>query len=107
MEYYTNEIKDILDDIVAEGYETREEVLKRWAEGDTQDDFGNMTGSRKCSTCEAEQDLKRAGFPWDQDINSELESLGYNIGDLLERGAEVIDVILCEIAAMNYANANI
>lgn len=97
MEYYKKVIKDTLDDIVAEGYETKEEVLKRWEDGDTQDDFGNMTGSRFCNTYKAKEALKEAGFPFDEELNALLEEVGYNF-DILNRGAEVVDVILCELA---------
>ena len=38
--------------------ETREQVLARWEDGDTQDDFGNMTGSRFCNAYKAEEALK-------------------------------------------------
>jgi len=31
--------------------------LERWTEGDTRDDFGNLTGARKCSTYKARQAL--------------------------------------------------
>ena len=97
MEYYKQVIRDTLDDIVNDGYETREEILNRWADGDTQDDFGNMTGSRFCSTYKAEQALKEAGFPFDEELNAMLAEVGYDL-TILDRGAEVVDVILCELA---------
>lgn len=97
MEYYKQVIKDTLDEIVNDGEETREEVLTRWKDGDTQDDFGNMTGSRYCSTYKAEEALKEAGFPWDYDLNELLKEFGYDMSELLERGAEVVDVVLCEL----------
>lgn len=97
MDYYKQVIRDTLDDIVAEGEETREQVLARWEDGDTQDDFGNMTGSRFCSTYKAEEALKEAGFPWDYDLNELLKEFDYNTAELLERGAEVVDVVLCEL----------
>ena len=100
MEYYKQQIKDTLEQIVSDGYETREEVLKRWEDGDTQDDFGNRTGSRFCSTYKAEEALKEAGFPWDRDLVDLVESVGYEVGDLMKRGAEVVDVVLCELVAM-------
>ena len=96
MEYYKQVIKDTLEDIVAEGYETREEVLNRWADGDTQDDFGNMTGSRFCNRYKAEEALREAGFPFNEDLNNLLEEVGYDM-TILNRGAEVVDVILCEL----------
>ena len=98
MEYYKNEIADILADKVAEGYETKAEILKRWEEGDTQDDFGNLTGSRFCSTYKAEEALKKAGFPFDEELNQILQDVGYNM-DILNKGAEAVDVILCELVA--------
>lgn len=97
MNYYKQVIRDTLDDIISEGYETREEVLKRWEDGDTQDDFGNMTGSRFCNAYKAQEALKEAGFPWDYDLNELLKEFDYNVGELLERGAEVVDVVLCEL----------
>jgi hypothetical protein len=97
MDYYKQVIRDTLDEIVNDGEETREEVLKRWEDGDTQDDFGNMTGSRFCSTYKAEEALKEAGFPWDDDLNELVKEFGYDMGELLERGAEVVDVALCEL----------
>lgn len=96
MDYYKQVIRDTLDDIVAEGYETKEEILKRWEDGDTQDDFGNLTGSRFCNAYKAQDALKQAGFPFDEELNTMLEEMGYNI-DILNRGAEVVDVILCEL----------
>lgn len=97
MEYYKQVIRDKLEDIVSEGYETREQVLDRWEDGDTQDDFGNLTGSRFCNTYKAEQALKEAGFPFNYELNELLKEFGYNMGELLERGAEVVDVVLCEL----------
>ena len=102
MEYYKQEIKDILDDIIAEGYETKEQILQRWMDGDTQDDFGNMTGSRFCNAYKAQEALKEAGFPFDEELNSLLEDVGYNLS-ILERGPEVVDVILCELVAPQVA----
>lgn len=99
MDYYKNEIKERLDELVENEDEPREEILKRWAEGDTQDDFGNMTGSRFCSAYKAQEALKEAGFPWNSDLNDLLAGYDYSAADLLERGAEAIDVIFCEIIA--------
>lgn len=97
MEYYKQQIRETLDEIVNDGYETREQVLKRWEDGDTRDDFGNMTGSRYCSTYKAEEALKEAGFPWDDELVELVKEFGYDMSELLERGAEVVDVILCEL----------
>lgn len=96
MDYYRNEIKEILEAKIAENYETREEILKRWEEGDTQDDFGNMTGSRFCSTYKAEEALKEAGFPFNNELNELLFEMGYDLS-ILDKGAEFVDVLLCEL----------
>ena len=96
MEYYKNEIAEVLADKVAEGDETKEEILKRWEDGDTQDDFGNLSWSRFCSSYKAQEALKQAGFPFNEELNNLLEEAGYNM-DILNKGAEVIDVILCEL----------
>jgi len=96
MEYYKEEIKEVLENLVDEGNETREEIIKRWEDGDTQDDFGNMTGSRFCSTWKAEEALKQAGFPFDENLNAMLQEVGYDFS-ILNKGAEVVDVILCEL----------
>lgn len=97
MDYYKQVIRDTLDEIVNDGDETREQVLDRWADGDTQDDFGNMTGSRFCNSYKAQEALKEAGFPFDYDLNELLKEFGYDMGELIERGAEVVDVVLCEL----------
>lgn len=99
MEYYKQVIKDTLEDIVADGYETREEVLNRWADGDTQDDFGNLTGSRFCNRYKAEEALREAGFPFNEELNDLLEEVGYDM-TVINRGAEVVDVILCELTVL-------
>lgn len=96
MEYYKNEIAEVLADKVAEGDETKEEILKRWEDGDTQDDFGNLSWSRFCSVYKAQEALKQAGFPFDEELNNLLEEAGYNM-DILNKGAEVVDVVLCEL----------
>ena len=102
MEHYENIIKETLEDLTGDG-RTREEILKAWADGDTGDDFGNMTGSRTFSTWQAEQDLTAAGFPFNSDINDLFAECDYDMGELLERGAEVIDVIICELLAPRVA----
>lgn len=100
METYKEIIKDTLTTLIADGDETKDEILNRWEEGDTQNDFGNIDGSRTCSRYEAEETLKRAGFPFNSEINELLEDAGYNIGELLAQGAEVTDVIICELLVL-------
>lgn len=101
MEHYKTIIIDTLEDLTAD--RPRAEILKAWAEGETGDDFGNYTGSRTCNAWQAKEDLKAAGFPFNDDINELLEDVGYNINELLERGPETIDVIICELLAPSIA----
>lgn len=103
MEHYTEIIKDTFENILNDGNETAAEILKRWIEGETRDDFGNMSGSRTCNAWQAEQDLKAAGFPFNSDINELFEEVGYNMAELLDRGVEVVDVIICELLAPRVA----
>lgn len=103
MDYYKKIILDKLEDLAGED-RTRADILKAWAEGETEDDFGNYSGSRTFSTCQAEEDLKAAGFPFDEDLNALFEDVGYNMADLLSRGPEVIDVIICELLAPQVAS---
>ena len=103
MDYYKNEIRETLADLVESsiGYETREEILNRWERGETEDDFGNFTGSRFCNTYKAEKALEKSGFPYDKELNKLLDEFGYNsIDKLMDRGAEVVDVILCELTLL-------
>lgn len=98
MEYYVKVIEEILEDLIAEGDETRENILRRWAEGDTRDDFGNITGSRECSRYKAEEALREAGFPFNEELNEVLINVGYDLS-IINNGPEVVDVILCELIA--------
>lgn len=103
MDYYKKIILDKLEDLAGED-RTRADILKAWAEGETEDDFGNYSGSRTFSTWQAEEDLKAAGFPFDEDLNALFEEAGYNMAELLSRGPETIDVILCELLAPQVAS---
>lgn len=96
MEYYKSIIKDIFDDLIRCGDESKEEILKRWENGETEDDFGNLSGSRTFSTAEAERCLADAGYPFNDELNDLLSEYGYDLS-ISSKGAETVDVILCEI----------
>lgn len=102
MEHYKKIILETLENLSAD--RPRADILKAWAEGETEDDFGNYTGSRTCNAWQAEEDLKAAGFPFNEDINNLFEEVGYNMGDLMAKGPEVIDVIICELLAPQVAS---
>lgn len=98
MDYYKQVIEDKFNELVEWG-EKPEQILERWENGETEDDFGNLTGSRFCNRYEAEEALKGAGFPFNQDLMDLLHEVydDRGVAELMERGAEVVDVVLCEL----------
>lgn len=103
MDYYKNEIRETLADLVESsiGYETRDEILDRWEDGNLGNDFGEIDGSRFCSTYKAQEAIKASGFPFDYELNEALKEFDYNVTDLLLRGAESLDIVLCEVALLS------
>lgn len=96
MEYYKKIIEDKLKELVEYSDEADFEVAERWLDGDTQNDFGKISDTRTFSDSKARQALFEAGFPFDNDLLDLLEGAGYGIS-ILRRGAEAIDVIICEM----------
>lgn len=98
MEYYKKIIEDKINELVKDGDEADFQVAERWLEGDTRDEFGNLSGTRFFNDYKARQALFEAGFPFDGDLIDLLEEAGYNLS-ILKQGAEAIDVIICELLA--------
>ena len=98
MEYYKKIIEDKLNELVKYGDEADFQIAERWLEGDTRDDFGNLSGSRNFNDLKTKQVLFEAGFPFDGDLIDLLEEAGYSLSTL-KQGAEAIDVIICELLA--------
>lgn len=98
MEYYKKIIEDKLKELVECNDEADFQVAERWLEGDTQDDFGNLSGSRTFNNNKAKQALYEAGFPFDDDLLDLINDAGYDLS-ILKRGAEAVDVIICELLA--------
>ena len=98
MEYYKNLIEDKLNELVKDGDEADFQIAERWLEGDTRDDFGNLSGTRFFNDYKTRQALFEAGFPFDGDLIDLLEEAGYKLSTL-KQGAETIDVIICELLA--------
>lgn len=92
MEYYKNLIEDKLNELVKDGDEADFQIAERWLEGDTRDDFGNLSGSRNFNDLKTRQILFKAGFPFDGDLIDLLEEAGYSLSTL-KQGAEAIAVI--------------
>ena len=104
MEAYTKLCKELIEDHIHEmlGFskeETRRQVLLDLLD-DTQDIFGNLTGSRTCNTYEAQQFIDKSGAIWDTDILDLFESVGDDyFHETLKRGAETLDVVILELLA--------
>lgn len=104
MEDYKTLVTDLINDHVAEqvdnGYASnRLEVLESLAD-DHENVFGNLDGSRTRSTWEAQQFIDKAGAIWDDDILNLFADLGDDyFTETLKRGAETLDVVICELIA--------
>ena len=84
---------------------TRKDILIKLADGDTGDVFGSMTGSRTCSTYEAQKFINEAGGVWNEEIIDLFAEQGEDYFDkTLKRGAEVFDVITLELVAPKVIN---
>lgn len=92
-------IEEHLNDAVPTYIETRREALEALRD-DTQNVFGNIDGSRTCNTYEAQQFIDKSGAIWDEDIHELFDGGGGDyFGETLARGAEVLDVVICELVA--------
>ncbi len=93
-------IEDHITDVVGwDKTKTRKQVLKDLQE-DTQDVFGNMSGSRTCSTYKAEQFINKANAVFDDEIISLYADMGDDyMSETLKRGAETFDVVTLELVA--------
>lgn len=84
---------------------TRKDILSKLAEGETEDVFGNMTGSRTCNTYEAQQFINNSNAVFDEDIIDLYNEISDDyMSETLKRGAEVFDVITLELVAPEVIN---
>lgn len=102
MEDYTKLCKSLIEDHISDvkawdKTKTRKSILTDLLD-DTDNVFGNMDGSRTCSTYEAQQFLDKSGAIWDDDIHALFEDIGDDyFADTLKRGAETLDVVILEL----------
>lgn len=102
MEDYKKLCRELIEDHIADvqGWDktkTRKEILEDLLD-DTQDVFGNMTGSRTCSTWEAQQFLNKSNAIWDSDIHDLFDSIGDDyFNHCSKQGAETLDVVILEL----------
>lgn len=105
MEDYKKLCRELIEDHIIDvmGWDkeaTRKSVLLDMQENGNEDVFGNMTGSRTCNTYEAQQFIDKSGAIWDTDIHELFEELGEDYFlQTLKRGAETLDVVICELVA--------
>ena len=92
--------KQVLDDIRewakegnAEGVETVEELRDRLQDPSWSDSItGNATGSYYCNTYKAQEMVQKSNLIFDEDFLHYLDCLGCQIGDIIAKGAETLDV---------------
>lgn len=105
MQSYTELVTELINDAVADyqAYNkkiSRKDVLNLYEAEGFGDLFGNMTGSRTCSTYKAQQFINQSGALWDDEIIELYEEMGEDyMAETLKRGAEVFDVVTCELVA--------
>jgi hypothetical protein len=92
-----NLIEDHISDMLPDYADNRREVLES-LQDDTEDVFGNMTGSRTCNTYEAQQFIDKSGAIWDDEILDLFRDMGDDyFTETLSRGAEILDVVILEL----------
>lgn len=109
MEDYEKLVNELVEEHVTEqvenGYaDNRKEVLKSLLD-DTENVFGNLDGSRTCSTYEAQQFIDKSGAIWDDNILDMFADMGDDyFTECLKSGAETLDVVICELLAPQVIN---
>lgn len=104
MNDYKQLCKDIIEDHIedVQGWDNtknRADILNELLDN-TEDVFGNMTGSRTCNSYEAEQFINKAGAVFDQDIIDLFNDIDPEYhAQTLARGPEVYDVVILELLA--------
>ena len=104
MENYKKLARELIEDHISDviGWDktkTRKEVLTALEE-DSQDVFGNLSGSRTCNTWKAQQFINKSNAIFDDEIINLYESMGDDyLSETLKRGAETFDVVTLELVA--------
>jgi hypothetical protein len=104
MEDYKKLVKGLIEDHIADvkswdDTKTTKEILESLHD-DTENVFGNIDGSRTMSTYDAQQFIDKSGAIWDDDILDLFNEMGDDYFlQTLKRGAETLDVVICELVA--------
>ena len=105
MDNYKKLVRELVEDEIKERQEydkdkTRAEILQDFRDNGFENVFGNMDGSRTCNTYEAQKFIDESGAIWDEEILDLFAGLGDDyFTETLKRGAEVLDVVICELVA--------
>lgn len=104
MDAYKELARELIEDHISDRLSwddslTREQILKDLRD-DTENVFGNIDGSRTCSTYEARKFIDESGAVWDDDIIDLFAELGDDyMSETIKRGPEVFDVVVLELLA--------
>ena len=102
MEDYKKLCKELIEDHIQDTQafdktKTRKQILNDLLD-DTQNVFGNIDGSRTCSTYEAEQFITTSDAIWDSEIHDMFDAISDDyFTETLKRGAETLDVVILEL----------
>lgn len=98
-------VENHINDVMAwDNTKTRKEILEDLLD-DTQDVFGNISGSRTYSTYKAQQFINKSNAIWDEDILNMFSDVGDDyFFETLKRGAEALDVVILELLAPQVIN---
>ena len=105
MENYKKLVSDLIEQNIEEYITwnegaTRADAVKHMDVNGFDNLFGNIDGSRTCSTYEAQKFIDEAGAIWDEEIRELFDEMGEEyFSETLKRGAEVFDVVICELVA--------
>ena len=105
MENYKKLVSDLIEQNIEEYITwnegaTRADAVKHMDVNGFDNLFGNIDGSRTCSTYEAQKFIDEAGAIWDEEIRELFDEMGDDyFTETLKRGAEVFDVVICELVA--------
>lgn len=84
--------------------QSRREILEALIE-DTEDVFGNLSGSRTCSIYQAEQFINKSNALFDDEIAELFEQISDTYkAETLARGAETFDVVVLELLSPQVIN---
>lgn len=95
MDFYKKEVLEDIKTWAEEGNsaDTLEETRERLQDPSYTDGItGNASGSYYCNAYKAQEAINESGVLFDSDFIDHVESLGCNVGDILNKGAEAVDV---------------